>query len=109
MRGRARGEGEWEEIHFFLMHCLFGNHCEGIQLIYTAMGEEEERGVVWCWGGVGGQDRDARPTIEGTIKRNEKARNHAKVKGGSYFSTTTTREERTKCNSYEERKTTGRA
>ena len=93
------------EIHFFLMHCLFGNHCEGIQLIYTAMGEEE-RGVVWCWGGW---PRPRRPTIEGTIKRNEKARNHAKVKGGSYFSTTTTREGRTICNSYEERKTTGRA
>ena len=36
----------------------------------------------WFGVGVGGQDRDARPTIEGTIKRNEKARNHAKVKGG---------------------------
>ena len=36
----------------------------------------------WFGVGVGGQDRDARPTIEGTIKRNEKARNHAKVEGG---------------------------
>ena len=35
--------------------------------------------MVWCWGGW---PRPRRPTIEKTIKRNEKARNHAKVKGG---------------------------
>ena len=61
---------------------------------------------------MGGQDRDARPTIEGTIKRNEKARNHAKVKGGrevsfSYVYTTTTREGRAICNSLRSAKLQG--
>ena len=27
------------------MHCLFGNHCEGIQLIYTAREEGTEGGA----------------------------------------------------------------
>ena len=93
------------------MHCLFGNHCEGIQLIYTAReGREGGRGgrvqwksrVVWYWGG---QDRDEQPP-KGTskeIRKREIMRRRRDGKQRQHYDGT-----RAPTNFYDEWKTTRR-